>query len=99
MNAQNKATKVTGNPNGAIVRTLNKDELLPVPELTLEEQAQQIQKQKDALQEQENELELKMQQAAEQEQNRKLDEYTNLREDANGFRATAAKEEIGRAHV
>ncbi|GAB4047072.1 hypothetical protein [Spirosoma litoris] len=89
MNTQNQ---LPGNQVGGIIRTLNKDEPL-APVLSLEELAQQLQAQKEALQEQENELELKMQQAAEQEQVRKLEEYNHLREDAAGFRLTAAKEE------
>ncbi|MVM37240.1 hypothetical protein GO730_05695 [Spirosoma sp. HMF3257] len=97
MNTQNKATKAASQVGG-VVHPLNQAKTLlhsiepAAPALSLEEQAQQIQAQKEALQEQENELELKMQQAQEQEQARKLEEYNNLREDATGFRATAAKE-------
>ncbi|MVM35295.1 hypothetical protein GO755_35060 [Spirosoma sp. HMF4905] len=89
MNTQNR---LPGNQVGGLVRTLNKDEPL-APVLSLEQQAQQLQAQKEALQEQENELEVKLQVAAEQEQARKLEEYNHLREDAAGFRLTAAKEE------
>lgn len=94
MQAQTKA-KPDGHQGGGLIRSLNKEEVAEQasPVLSLEEQAELIQKQKEQLQEQENELELKMQEAAEQEQARKLEEYNNLREDASGFRQTAAKEE------
>lgn len=54
--------------------------------------AQQLQEQREQLQREMDALEEQKQQAAELERQSKLDAYQALREDAAGFRATAAKE-------
>ncbi|MBN8820769.1 MULTISPECIES: hypothetical protein [unclassified Spirosoma] len=57
-----------------------------------DQEAQRIQTLKDQIAQQEHELEQKRLLAEEAERQRKLDAYNGLREDAAGFRATAAKE-------
>lgn len=63
-----------------------------IPLTEFEAEALRIQQLKDQLAQQEHELEAKRLQAEADERQRKLDTYNGLRDDAAGFRATAAKE-------